>query len=86
MKPVTDRNGKTRRRGSRQHTIFYRWTECYVIAWRVDRYYRYSNIIEPMTTRIETDRGGAERFAKKWGLTVPTQEAPTSRRYEEWKL
>ncbi len=69
--PVTDRNGKTRRRGSRQHTIFY--FNGYVIAWRQDRHYYQSNIIEPMTIRRETDRAGAERFAKKWGVPMPEE-------------
>jgi len=41
----------------------------YEISWRYDN--SYGRIRYPRTMRRDTDRKGAERFAKKWGLKLP---------------
>ena len=44
----------------------------YRISWVVDFHYATSRLRHPRTFSRLTDRAGAERFAKKWGLPSPT--------------
>ena len=46
----------------------------YTISWTVDRYYRDSRQRHPRRYRRETDRAGAERFAKRWNVLMPESE------------
>ena len=49
----------------------------YRLSWATDRYYAGSRLRHPRTTERDTDEKGAERFAKKWGISTPTKNAPT---------
>jgi len=42
----------------------------YQISWAYDRYYQGSRQRHPQRRVMWTDRKGAERFAKKWGLKL----------------
>ena len=42
----------------------------YELSWVVDRYVRGSRLRFPTVYRRWTDRAGAERFAKKWGVEI----------------
>ena len=42
------------------------------IYWTVDRYYAGSRLRHPQTASRNTDRAGAERFAKRHKLTLPS--------------
>ncbi len=46
------------------------------ISWTVDKYVSGSRLRFPATYRRDTDRAGAERFAKKWGVEMPEEPAP----------
>lgn len=41
------------------------------LAWTWDKKYRTSRLRFPTTIRRVTEREGAERFAKKWGVPLP---------------
>lgn len=43
----------------------------YEISWTVDYYYDGVRGRFPRRFRRDTNRAGAERFAKKWKLTMP---------------
>ncbi len=43
----------------------------YRLSWTHDRKVAGSRLRFPTTIRRDTDRAGAERFAKKWGITPP---------------
>lgn len=43
----------------------------YLISWVVDYYYPSSRLRYPRGFRRWTDRKGAERFCKKWGINMP---------------
>jgi hypothetical protein len=45
----------------------------FVIAWTVDRYYAGSRLRHPDRKQRDTDRKGAEKFAKKWGVPMPAE-------------
>jgi hypothetical protein len=53
------------------HRIHYIGFDHYRLSWSYDHYYRDSNLRHPRRVRRDTDLKGAERFAKKWDLTVP---------------
>lgn len=40
------------------------------IGWTVDRYYKNSRLRHPIGFRVSTDKEGAERFAKRWGIKI----------------
>lgn len=48
----------------------------YTISWTVDTKYEGSRLRYPTGHQRHTDRAGAERFAKKWGLKMPVEKAP----------
>jgi hypothetical protein len=48
----------------------------YRLSWKYD--VKHGRIRYPRIMSRDTDRAGAERFAKKWGLRVPTS-APTEK-------
>ena len=43
----------------------------FVISWAFDQCYRNSRQRFSNGSRRDTDRAGAERFAKKWGIQMP---------------
>lgn len=47
---------------------------CYRISWTVDFHYPNSRLRHPRAFRRDTDRKGAERFAKKHGLALEAKE------------
>lgn len=46
----------------------------YRLWWMVDRYVTGSRLRFPTSYGRDTDRAGAERFARKWGCKVPAVE------------
>lgn len=60
--------------GSREHRIVqdpHRPDE-FTLYWTV--YNKHGRILYPRSYSRETDRKGAERFAKKWGIKMPSTE------------
>ena len=53
------------------HRIHYVGFGCYRLSWMHDRHYANSRLRWPRRMTRDTDRKGAERFAKKWNVTVP---------------
>ncbi len=53
------------------HRIQYIGMGYYRLAWSYDKHYRNSRLRYPRRLTRDTDRKGAERFAKKWGCTLP---------------
>ena len=45
--------------------------DCYRLSWVCDTYHSGSRLRHPKMTVRDTDRKGAERFAKKWGVAMP---------------
>ena len=45
----------------------------YRLSWTHDRKVAGSRLRFQATIRRDTDRAGAERFAKKWGVTLPAE-------------
>jgi hypothetical protein len=43
------------------------------ISWSWDRYYTGSRLRYPQSMQRITDRAGAERFAKKWKVEMPSE-------------
>ena len=43
----------------------------YRLSWVVDRYYAGSRLRHPTVYSRDTDRAGAERFAKRWEIAMP---------------
>lgn len=56
---------------SHNHRIRREREDEYVISWVVDRYYQGSRLRHPQARSRDTNRKGAERFAKKWKLKMP---------------
>lgn len=56
--------------GSRNHHIQRMGEDFYRLSWSV--YSKYGRMLYPRQYRRDTDRAGAERFAKKWGVKMPT--------------
>ena len=44
----------------------------YRLSWTVDRKYAGSRLRFPTSYQRDTDEIGAKRFAKKWGLELPS--------------
>lgn len=59
------------RSDSYNHRIKRERDDEYVISWMVDRYYKGSRLRHPLGRSRDTNRKGAERFAKKWGISMP---------------
>lgn len=62
--------------GSYGHQCVYHpeWGGYYRISWTVDRYYASSRLRFPRTCSRDTDRIGARKFCKKWGLEMPKEK------------
>lgn len=56
---------------SYQHYIKRVGIDDFRISWTCDRYIEGSRQRYPTTTSRWTDERGAERFCKKWGMTIP---------------
>jgi hypothetical protein len=48
--------------------------DTYAISWHYDT--KYGRLRYPRTINRITDRKGAERFAKRWGVPVPPEPLP----------
>lgn len=46
----------------------------YRLSWSFDMKYSGSRLRFPRTVTRDTDRAGAERFAKKWGCPMPADK------------
>lgn len=57
--------------GSYGHRISKLMHDVYQISWVVDRYYKDSRLRHPTGCCRTTDRAGALRFAKRWGVQMP---------------
>lgn len=57
------------RAGGYGHRIVYVRPDEYVISWRYDT--KIGRIRFQRGQQRDTDRRGAERFAKKWGINMP---------------
>lgn len=54
--------------------------ECFRISWVIDRKISGSRLRFPTTLSRDTDKAGAERFAKKWNLVfTPSHSASEER-------
>ncbi len=49
----------------------------YRLSWVVDRKYPSSRLRHPRSHSRDTDKAGAARFAKRWGLGFPVDENGT---------
>jgi hypothetical protein len=59
------------------HRVCYdRHGDYYVISWAFDRSYPGDRLRYPQSRRRTTDRKGAERFAKKWGVAIQNDAEP----------
>lgn len=65
-----------RNSGSYRHHIRRVAPGCYEISWAVDYHYPDSRLRFPRTMSRETDKRGAERFCKRWGLAMPESNKP----------
>ncbi len=54
--------------------------DTYAITWAWDRYYPRSRLRYPQVRHAITDRAGAERFAKRWGIDGPDEREGGERR------
>ncbi len=63
--------GRHSKSNSYRHSIQPIGDDHYRLHWTVDRYYSGSRLRHPSTTQRDTDRRGAERFAKRWNLMMP---------------
>lgn len=57
--------------GSYGHRILLIAPDAYRICWTVDRRAEGSRIASPIRFVRLTDKRGAERFCKRWGLVMP---------------
>lgn len=53
------------------HRIRYIGYDAYRLSWTWDAYYANSRLRFPRTITRDTDKQGAERFAKKWQCNLP---------------
>lgn len=56
---------------SKQHNISKAGYNNYLLTWVVDRKYKNSGATYSVKSTKETDKDGAEDFARKWGVKVP---------------
>jgi len=47
--------------------------DIYRLSWTVDRYYSGSRLRHPRISERDTDKAGADRFAKKWNINIPAK-------------
>lgn len=59
--------------GSYGHRIERINAEDYLVRWAYDRHLKGSRLRHPQGRCLYTDRAGAERFAKKWGVAMPPE-------------
>lgn len=57
--------------GSYGHTITHVAPDHYRLHWTVDRYYSDSRLRHPRSASRDTDKAGANWFARRWGVTMP---------------
>lgn len=60
--------------GGYGHRIKFERTDEYRITWFYDRYFSGSRLRHPTGRSRDTNRKGAERFAKKWNIKMPEGE------------
>jgi hypothetical protein len=65
--------GRYRPCSSHDHKIKRERDDEFVLSWRVDFHYRDSRLRHPRWFSRDTNRKGAERFAKKWGVVMPPE-------------
>lgn len=63
------------RSGGKHHRIAHLGGGVYLISWRYEVKYAGSRLLFHRTLARETDKKGAERFAKKWGVAMPPEPA-----------
>lgn len=56
--------------GGYGHRVRYIGWDTYRLSWCYDKYYVTSRLRFPRHMTRDTDRAGAERFAKKWGVPI----------------
>lgn len=62
-------------RGSYGHSVQRIGPDHYRLYWTVDHHYSNSRLRFPRTHSRDTDRAGAQRFAKRWNLPeVPADD------------
>jgi hypothetical protein len=66
--------------GSYGHRVIDFGNDIYRVSWVVDRYYPTSRLRHPRGCSRDTDKAGAERFAKRWGIAWPLTGTVSSRR------
>lgn len=59
------------RAGGRDHRIRRLGFDEYELSWRVEYKINGSRILHHRMMHRDTNRAGAERFAKKWGCPLP---------------
>lgn len=59
--------------GGYAHRIAYLGHDCYQISWGYDLKFIGSRLRYPKRMVRDTDKAGAERFAKKWQLQMPEE-------------
>ncbi len=64
--------------GAHSHAIRALGPDNFRIYWTVDRKHPGSRLRYPTTHGRTTDRAGAERFAKKWGVKMPPPKKETA--------
>ena len=60
--------------GSYGHKIHRIGRDQFRLHWTVDHYYASSRLRHPRVASRDTDKDGAERFAKRWKISMPAQE------------
>jgi hypothetical protein len=63
------------RAGGRHHRIAYLGGNDYRLSWSYE--VKYGRLLSHRRMTRDTDRKGAERFAKKWGVPMPNDRAST---------
>jgi hypothetical protein len=66
-------SGRYNTQGSYNHRVIWQGGS-YRLCWTVDRYYKDTRGRFPRRFWRYTNRKGAERFCKKWGVKMPEQE------------
>lgn len=63
------------RSGGKRHYVKRIYSDCYEIGWAFEWKFRGSRLLHHRWIRRDTDRKGAERFAKKWGCPMPEEKS-----------
>lgn len=61
------------RSGGKRHHIERIYPDVYTISWQYEIKYSGSRQLFHKTMSRDTDKKGAERFAKKWGCPMPPE-------------